>query len=117
MWFSLNGTTYQNNSLATLGDIGKDDTALLCRTTLDTCCRYPYTIKNMFMFGNWFFPNGSKVPTVVNLEDFYRTRDQSVIYLHRRRGGVEGIFRCKIPDSMNVTQTIYIGVYTASTGE
>ena len=37
--------------------------------------------------------------------------------MYRRRGGVEGIYRCEIPDIMNVTQTIYIGVYTASGGE
>ena len=40
-----------------------------------------------------------------------------VVRLHRRRDGEEGIYRCEIPDSMNVTQTIYIGVYSASTGE
>ena len=37
--------------------------------------------------------------------------------MHRRRDGVEGIYRCVIPDSTNVTQTIYIGVYTARNGE
>ena len=37
--------------------------------------------------------------------------------MNRRRGGVEGIYRCEIPDSMNVTQTIYIEVYSISTGE
>ena len=37
--------------------------------------------------------------------------------MHRRRGGEDGIYRCEIPDSMNVTQTIFIGVYTASSGE
>jgi len=40
-----------------------------------------------------------------------------VVRLNRRRGGEDGIYRCEITDSMNVTQTIYIGVYTASTGE
>ena len=30
---------------------------------------------------------------------------------------MEGIYRCEIPDAMNVTQTIYIGVYSASIGE
>ena len=38
-----------------------------------------------------------------------------MVALNRRRGGVEGIYCCEIPDSMNVTQTIYIGVYTTST--
>ena len=37
--------------------------------------------------------------------------------MYRRRGGVEGIYYCEIPDAMNVTQTVYIGVHSASTGE
>ena len=39
--------------------------------------------------------------------------------MHRRRGGEDGIYRCEIPDAENVdvTQSIYIGVYSASTGE
>ena len=117
MWFSLNGTTYQNNSIVSLEDIGEEGDVLLCMTTLDTCCRYPYTVENMFMFGNWFFPNGTRVPTEVDQWDFYRTREEMVVRLYRRRGGEDGIYRCEIPESRNVFQTIYIGVYTASTGE
>ena len=40
-----------------------------------------------------------------------------MVQLHRKRGGVDGIYRCEIPVLMNVNQSIYIGVYTASTGE
>ena len=36
-----------------------------------------------------------------------------MVRLNRRRGGEDGIYRCEIPDSMNVNQNIYIGVYTA----
>ena len=39
------------------------------------------------------------------------------VNLNRRGGGEEGIYHCKIPDSTNVIHTIYIGVYTAGTGE
>ena len=38
VWFSLNGTTYQNNSCVTLEDIGEGDDALLCVTNLTACC-------------------------------------------------------------------------------
>ena len=38
-----------------------------------------------------------------------------MVRLNRRRGGEEGIYRCEISDSVNVTHTIYIGVYTANT--
>ena len=105
--FSLNGTTYQNNSIVNLEDIGDRDTALLCKTNLTAGCRHSFT-------GNWFFPNATRV---LSDGDIYRTRGQMVVRLHRRRGGEEGIYHCEIPDSVNVIQSIYIGVYTASTGE
>ena len=119
VWFSLKGTTYQNNSCVALEDIGEGDDALLCIANLSAC---DFTGISL---GNWFFPNRTRVlnMNVNNTSgeqwDFYRTRDENVISLNRRRGGVAGIYRCEIPYSMNVTQTIYIGVYTAntSTGE
>ena len=107
----------------TLEDIGEGDDALLCITSLTACCRPPYTGEKKKALGNWYFPNGTRVPSAFANEtsreewDFYRTRGQMVVLMHRRRGGVEGIYRCEIPDAMNVTQTKYIGVYLASAGE
>ena len=108
---------YQNNSNVTLEDIGEGDDALLCMTNLNACCQPPHTGSNELASGNWFFPNGTRVPSSGIMWDFYRTRGDMVVQLHRRRGGVDGIYRCEIPTSMNVTQTIYIGVYTANTGK
>ena len=116
VWFSLNGTTYQNNSCVTLEDIGEGGDALLCMTNFTGCCSASYT-GNKSSFGNWYFPNGTKVPSRGSQWDFDRTRGKMVVGLNRRRGGVEGIYSCEIPDSMNVTQSIYIGVYTANSGE
>ena len=113
VWFSLNGTMFQNNSCVALEDIGENDTALLCMTNLTACCRAPYTGEN----GSWFFPNGTRVPSSGESWEFHRTRGPMVVSMYRRRGGVAGIYRCEIPVSMNVTQTIYIGVYTTSSGE
>ena len=130
VWFSLNNTTYLNNSLVTLEDIGENDTALLCRTNLTDCCNHSYTGGYRSAIGNWYFPNESRVPSgyswldyyrtrdlMVVQWDFYRTRGETVVHLNRRRGGEEGIYHCKIPDSTNVTQTIYIGVYAAGSSE
>ena len=117
VWFSLNDTTYQNNSLVSLDDIGENDTALLCKTNFTACCWQPETDSNWLVPGNWFFPNKTEVPNVVANEtidltwDFYRDRDQFVVRMNRRRGGEKGIYRCEISDSTNITQTIYIGVY------
>ena len=116
--FSLNGTTYQNNSLVTLEDIGEGGDALLCVTDQPACCQPPHTqFLSQSAIGNWFFPNGTRVPSSSQLWDFYRIGGQMVVLLHRRRGGENGIYCCEIPDAMNVTQYIYIGVYTENTGE
>ena len=117
VWFSLRGTTYLNNSCVPLEDIGEGNDALLCMTNFAACCRPPYTGEYWSALGNWFFPNGTSVPASYSLSDFYRTRGEMVVRLNRIRGGEEGIYRCDIPDSTNVTQTLYIGIYTASSGE
>ena len=110
---SLKGTTYQNNSLVTLEDIGEGGNALLCVTDLTACCRRPYTNSiDRQALGNWFFPNGTRIPSSGVRWDFHRTRGQSTVLLQRRQGGEEGIYHCTITDEMNVTQTIYIGVYS-----
>ena len=96
-----------------LEDIGEEDDALLCMTNLTACCRPPHSDAK----GNWFFPNGTRVPSSGNNWGFYHTRGQMVIRMHRRRGGVEGIYCCEIPDTFGFIQTIYIGVYSISTGE
>ena len=101
----------------TLENIGEGDDALLCMTNLTTCCRPPYTGENGSALGDWYFPNGTAVSDSSNQSDFHTTRGQMVVRMNRRRGGVEGIYRCEIPDAINFTQTIYIGVYSASTGE
>ena len=101
----------------TLEDIGEGDDALFCVTNLTACCIHPYT-GNWFALEDWLFPIGTGVPRYFGaMLDFYTTRGQMVVGLNRRRGGEEGIYRCEIPDSMNVIQTLYIGVYTAGTGE
>ena len=111
--FSLRGVVYHNNSLVTLEDIDEGGDVLFCVTDQPACCKSPYTVPTI---GNWYFPNGTRVVSSSFQWDFHRTRGQSVVLLRRRRGGDNGIYRCEIPDAMNVTQTMYIGVYTASAG-
>ena len=100
----------------TLEDIGEEDDALLCISHLTACCQASDT-NNLSGPGNWFFPNGTRARSAGNQWDFYRTRRKMVVLLYRRRGGVDGIYRCEIPDSMNVNRSINIGVYNTSTGE
>ena len=61
--------------------VGND--SLLCMTNLATCCRPP----NGSALENWFFPNGSRLPSHGNQWDFHRYRGQMKVCLNRRRGG------------------------------
>ena len=100
----------------TLEEIGEGDDLLFCITDLTACCRPPYTASlESGAIGNWYFPNGTRVPSSGRQWDFHRTRGQMVVHLHRRRRGVNGIYHCEIPGAVNVTD-IYIGVYTAEAG-
>ena len=103
-----------------LEDIGEGDDALLCITNLTACCRpniTPYIGEMGRALGNWFFPNKSRVPGAGNQWDIYRNRGQTVVRMHRRRGGIEGIYHCEIAGIFGFIQTLYIGVYSANTGE
>ena len=63
VWLSLNGTTYQNNSLVTLEDIGEDDDALYCMSNLTACSK---PTNNTSGLGNWFFPMELEFPALIN---------------------------------------------------
>ena len=115
VWFSLRNTTYQNNSIVILENIGEGGDALLCMTNLTTCCRPSDGSENVRR--NWFFPNETRVPSSGLQWDFHRGRGQMVVRMQRRRGGAEGVYRCEIPDTFGFIQNIYIGVYSANTGE
>ena len=124
--FTLNGTTYQNNSVVTLEDIGEHDDALLCITDNTACCGRTQS-PGAVVLGNWYYPNGTGVANSIVAArdiqwefivwDFYRNRGPSVVRMNRRRGGVNGIYGCVIPDTAGVDQYMYIGIYTASSGE
>jgi len=101
---------------------------LLCMTDLADCCRGGDTPPGYPSLGDWFFPNETAVPNMIidrvnNVDiiwEFYRNRGRSVVRMNRRGGGVDGIYHCRIPVLVVPTifyQTIYIGVYTAGTGE
>ena len=97
----------------TVDDIGQDNDSLLCITD-----QHSHTENvTRAAIGNWYFPNGTRVPDSGMQWEFHGTRGHMMVQMQRRGGLEDGIYRCEIPDTMNVTQTIYIGVYSASTGE
>ena len=119
----LNNVQYTNNSVVDITDIGNDSAALICTTTLRVCCYSgppPGT--------HWYFPNGSRVDRF-NTLPYYRSRTDGqrfpvgsspggTVLLHRNpEGTTTGVFRCEILDATGAFQSIYVGIYTATTGE
>ena len=86
---------------------------LLCVTPDNiTCCSTAET--GGAPQGNWYFPNGTEVPTNDTGWLFYITRGAGVVRLHRlynHSGGVSGIYRCDIPDLIGLNQTLDVGLY------
>ena len=118
---TLNNVSYTNNSVVTITDIGTDSAALRCTTTYLPCCYSgppPGT--------HWYFPNGSRVDRFDTLP-YYRSRidgsylltsEPGTVLLHRSpEGTTTGVFRCEILDAIGAFQSIYVGIYNATTGE
>ena len=109
---TLNNVQYTNNSVVNITNIGTGSAALRCTTTLPGCCFSGQ--------GNgWYFPNGSELSNA-NTQPYYRTRSRSpgTVHLHRNSGATTtGVFNCTIRDASGDLQSIYVGIYTATTGE
>ena len=116
--FTFKGEVLNNNALVTTEDIGTGDDALRCMTDNTSCCRRPYTASlEQGALGNWWFPNGTRIPSSGVQWDMYRTRGHMVVLLHRRRGSMDGVYGCVVPDKEGNDQSVYIGVYEEGAGE
>ena len=110
---------YPNNSVVNITDIGTGSAALFCTTTSTGCCLSTDG-------SNWYFPNGSAVQPMRLIGDattYYRSRTIShigggTVRLHRvSEATTTGVFHCDILDVSGYLQSIYVGIYTATTGE
>lgn len=112
--FMLHGKLLPNNSAVSLADIGTDEDALLCLTD------YGSTLSG-FGMGEWYFPNQTTVrsPSYALFRHettMYRNRGDGIVLLHRLSRGVEGIYRCEIPDSNWQLQSLFVRVYSLHQG-
>ena len=97
VWFSLKGTTYQNNSVVTLEDIGEGDNDLFCMTNLTACCHGD----------NKGLPLGTCRKSVKFLQN---QRSDGAWYICITEEEAERVESYHFEISMHVTQTIFIGV-------
>ena len=111
--FEIRGNVLTKNSFIVRGapvNIGEgQNDSLHCLTDNSDCCNNGQ--------GNWYDVTGGEVHQGPDGDsNLYVTRGDRVVYLNRRTGGQSGIWRCDIPDSHGVQQSIYIYLGTAVTG-
>ena len=108
--FEMRGDVLVNNSYILRSNIGEGhNDSLHCVTNNSDCCSNGE--------GNWYDETEGEVQQGSNVtSNLYVTRGDGVVYLNRRRGGSSGMWRCDIPDSNGVQQSIYIYLGTHITG-
>ena len=108
--FEIGGNVLKKNSFVLRGSIGEGQgNSLHCVTDNSECCSNGQ--------GNWYDERGDEVHQGSDGDsDPYVTRGQGVVYLNRRTGGSVGLWRCDIPDSHGVQQSLYIYLGTEETG-
>ena len=111
--FEFRGDVLVNNSFIFRGapvHIGEGhNDSLHCVTDNSDCCSNGE--------GNWYDETGGEVQYRSDGDStLYVTREDGVVYLNRKTGGRSGMWRCDIPDSNGVLQSIYIYLGTPMTG-
>ena len=109
--FRFEGKDVVNNSYILWFRIGEGhNDSLHCVTNNSDCCSNGE--------GNWYDETGGEVQQgpLGDSDNLYVTRGDGVVYLNRRTGGSSGMWRCDIPDSNGVQQSIYIYLGTLDTG-
>ena len=123
-------TSLANNSYVDISQVGRPDVSnygvvgvgVQCVTDLATCC----TSAQGSHRGDWYFPDGTRLPFAAFNVDTFGTRVFQGVELRRNSGTnspTVGIYRCDIPtlavhddDDISVRDTVYVGLYTASGG-
>ena len=124
-YVSFLGQTLANHSYVDLSLVGDDydgSDIVQCHTDLTTCCssrQGPHR-------GDWYFPNGDRLP-FSGSGDVFKIRLAQRVDLRRSNSATSpvGIYRCGIQTEavhdddyylVRLGATVYIGLYTASGG-
>ena len=97
-YVSFMGQTLANHSYVDLSLVGYDSRgsdSVQCHTDLDTCC----SGRQGNHRGDWYFPNGDRLPFSKDNGDIFEHRVAQRVYLSRRNSATSpvGIYRCDIP--------------------
>ena len=118
---SFMGTTLSNHSYVDFNEVGEnrfgsDTDTVQCHTDLSTCC----DTKQLSPRGDWFFPNGTRLPFFNESGDIQESLLTRVVHIRRMNMaiGPSGIYRCFIGTNAvhdnndpSVGETVYVGLY------
>ena len=121
-YISFMGITLPNHSYVNFDDVGEDRTGsdsdtVQCHTDLSTCC----DTNQLSPRGDWFFPNGTRLPFFNESGDIQESLLTRVVHIRRRNpaiNGPSGIYRCFIGtiathdnSDPSVGEAVYVGLY------
>ena len=95
-----------------MGDDDSGSDSVQCITDLTTCCT---TTVGAYR-GDWYFPDGTRLPFSGGDGDISEYRRAQRVSLHRSNNPTSpvGIYRCDIPTLVtSVRATVYVGLYTS----
>ena len=109
---SFMGSDIPNNSYVDLNTVEiVNTTDVQCHTNLHTCCSGTQDPDR----GDWFFPNGSRLPFSGNVSESRSA--QLVVLKYTGSGGTSGIYRCDIETNAVKNneghESVYVGLYTS----
>ena len=122
---SFTGPALADHSYVNLSTVGSDSDnsdSVVCHTDLSTCCSNSQGIHR----GNWFFPNGDRLPFAGNSVPIALGRGAQITIIRRTNDatGPTGIYRCRIATNevhsgtdQSVGETVYVGLYLADGGK
>ena len=99
--------------------MGTGDAAVQCHTDLDTCCNMAQGLHR----GDWYFPNGTRLPFRGGGDTILARQNQRVELHHTVSTAMEptGIYRCDIETNAlhdnGMNGTVYVGLYTSDGGK
>lgn len=108
----LHGRLLSNHSYISLEELGQGHfDSLICLTDKDIFNIRPRQ-------GEWYFPNGTRVPIENGGWIFYRNRDLKMVRLHQKYAtdSVSGMFRCEVNGSLNISYVLYAGIFPDNQG-
>ena len=112
-YITFMGNNIPNHSYVDLNTVGEtiDTNTVQCHTDLTSCCSGAKGPDR----GDWYFPNGNRLPFSGSGYVYESRRDRLVGLRYRGVGGTSGIYRCDIEtnavNNNSGNETLYVGLY------